>query len=256
MDVAASGGPDDGLTANMGTGTPGVVSIMGIVDRAGFIEDGPFQVRIILTEEPKGGLTADKIIVKNGSAGSVVKGATYKGGHNEIEVVDRTITVDDATVTLPGYTIDKRDSELGPKMVTYYHTEAGAAAGVAVGDDDEDNGDTADNGTVANFPEATGRDNMYHSYIATITPTAGFDGDVTISIGAFEDNTLPVSKKYVPLTAQQRAAVTLTGAAENVRDARVMNESFTVRASSAGDTTSEKALATAAYKTRQRRGRH
>ena len=82
MDVAASGGPDDGQTNNMGTGTPGVVSIMGIVDRAGFIEDGPFQVRIILTEEPKGGLTEDKIIVKNGSATSVVKGATYKGGHN------------------------------------------------------------------------------------------------------------------------------------------------------------------------------
>ena len=54
---------------------------MRIVDRAGFIESGDFDVRIILTEEPMGGLTADKIMVSNGSVKSVVKGATYKGGH-------------------------------------------------------------------------------------------------------------------------------------------------------------------------------
>ena len=81
-DVAPNGlPPNDNPTANRGSGTPGVVSIMGIVDRAGFIESGDFDVRIILTEEPMGGLTADKIMVENGYVKSVVKGATYKGGH-------------------------------------------------------------------------------------------------------------------------------------------------------------------------------
>ena len=83
-DVALTGSPpNDDPTANRGSGTPGVVSIMRTVDRAGFIESGDFDVRIILTEEPMGedGLTADKILVENGSAKSVVKGAIYKGGH-------------------------------------------------------------------------------------------------------------------------------------------------------------------------------
>ena len=66
-----------------GTGTPGVVSIMRIVDRSGFVESGDFDVRIILTEEPMDGLTTDKIVVENGSvkSGGIVKGLTYKGGH-------------------------------------------------------------------------------------------------------------------------------------------------------------------------------
>ena len=87
-DVAPNGlPPNDNPTANRGSGTPGVVSIMGIVDRAGFIESGDFDVRIILTEEPMGGLTADKVMVENGSVKSVVKGATYKGGHPEREEI-------------------------------------------------------------------------------------------------------------------------------------------------------------------------
>ena len=73
--------------APRGTGTPGVVSIMRIVDRSGFVESGDFDVRIILTEEPMGGLTTDKIMVENGSvkSGGIVKGLTYKGGHYEID---------------------------------------------------------------------------------------------------------------------------------------------------------------------------
>ena len=68
---------------------------------------------------------------------------------------------------------------------------------------------------------------------------------------AFDDNVLPVPNRYVPLTAEQRKATTLTGAAENVRDARVKNESLTVTVSKAADTTSKVALATAAYAARQ-----
>ena len=57
---------------------------MRIVDRSGFVESGDFDVRIILTEEPMDGLTTDKIMVENGSvkSGGIVKGLTYKGGHN------------------------------------------------------------------------------------------------------------------------------------------------------------------------------
>ena len=72
----------------VGDGTPGVATVKRILDRTGFrpIETGPFNVRIILTEEPRGGLTADKINVVNGKAGTPVKGLTYTGGNSEIEV--------------------------------------------------------------------------------------------------------------------------------------------------------------------------
>ena len=99
-DIALTGlPPNDNPTANRGSGTPGIVSIMRTVDRAGFIESGDFDVRIILTEEPMGGLTTDKIMVENGSAKSVVKGATYKGGHGVLP--EREAITDYATATLP-----------------------------------------------------------------------------------------------------------------------------------------------------------
>ena len=92
MDVALNGlPPNDDLTANRGSGTPGVVSITRIVDRSGFVERGDFDVRIILTEEPMGGLTTDKIAVESGSVKSLVKGLTYKGGHYEIDVEENEI---------------------------------------------------------------------------------------------------------------------------------------------------------------------
>ena len=203
-------------------------------------------MRIILTEEPKGGLTKDKILV-DGADVSVVKGATYKGGHPTYAIASFTVGTGNNQVTVPAVTVPKRDSELTPAMVNYYHVNDDASAAVTTPVADAE---TADNGTVANFPEATGRDNMYHSYIATITPKPGRTDPVTISIAAFEDNVLPVSKKYVPLTAQQRAATTLTAAALHVRDGRVKNESLTVRVSAAKDTKVEDA--TAAYDKRQK----
>ena len=250
-DVALTGlPPNDDPTANRGSGTPGVVSIMRTVDRAGFIESGDFDVRIILTEEPMGGFTTDKVMVENGSAKSVVKGATYKGGHPLRAEISEYIPGDaDATPTIEAVdlpAVDKMDSELGPAMVMYYHAAGDAseaATAVAVADE------TADNGTIANFPQATGRDNKYHSYIATISPNAGHSGPVTVSVTAFDDNVLPIPNRYVPLTAEQRKATTLTLAAMFVRDARVKNESLTVQVSRAGDT--KVVAATAAYKTRQ-----
>ena len=71
----------DGNPGTAGSGTPGIVGITRILDRSGFrpIETGPFHVRIILTEEPKGGFTMDLIEVDGGTAGKPVKGLTYKG---------------------------------------------------------------------------------------------------------------------------------------------------------------------------------
>ena len=245
----------------VGDGTPGVATVKRILDRTGFrpIETGPFNVRIILTEEPRGGLTADKINVVNGKAGTPVKGLTYTGGNSLIDVLARPISrdlngdgdVEDTiggipeTGTIPAYTIDKKDSQLNPDVLDYYYSNGAAVpAKVAVAD-------TLGTGYLANYPEATGRDNKYHEYSVMITPDDDLDGEVTVSINQFMDNVLPIGNQYLPVTAEQRIATTLGDTARNVRDARVMNETITVRVSTAADTTSVGVLATAAYKTRQ-----
>ena len=71
----------------MDTGAPEVVTIDRILDRSAFspIETGPFNVRVILTEEPRmgtaSGLTTDMIQVDGGgSATAVVAGLTIDGG--------------------------------------------------------------------------------------------------------------------------------------------------------------------------------
>ena len=48
-------------------------------------------------------------------------------------------------------------------------------------------------------PEATGRDDMLHPYVVTITPKypAG-KADIVLKIGAWEDTTLPTANKYTP----------------------------------------------------------
>ena len=202
---AAVGGSDG--TA----GTPGVVTVDQLRERAGFIEAGPFDLRILLTEEPKGGLTTDLILVEGGgSATAVTKGATLKGAS-----------------TLPEQT-----SELTLVMASYTDMS----------------GEDAAAGTV---PEATGRDNLYHQYFVTITPDPGVDGNLVVSLKQFADNVKPISREYLPLTPEQRRAVTLIEAQETVRDARVANETISVRVSTGADTTSAIAVATAAYKTRQ-----
>ena len=79
------------------------------------------------------------------------------------------------------------------------------------------------------FPEPTGRDNMYHLYIVTITPTAGTDGNVTVSVDNFEDQVLPDSNEFVGLTQAQLLADTLTSDALTARDTRVPREAISVR---------------------------
>ena len=197
-------------------GIPGVVTIDQLRERAGFIETGAFDVRIILTEEPKGGLTTDLILVEGGSATAVTKGATLKGALTVIEDVQ-----------------EARDSELTLAIASYT---------------DMENAPVTE--TLTDLPEATGRDNLYHQYFVTITPDPGVDGEVVVSLKQFADNVKPIAKEYLPLTPEQRRAVT-DAVATDARDARVANETLTVRVSTGADTTSAIAVATAAYKTRQ-----
>ena len=133
-----------------GSGTPGVVTIDQLNQRAGFIETGPFDVRIILTEEPKGGLTTDMILVEGGGkATKVTKGVSLRGALTVLENVQAV-----------------RKSELTTAIATYYNvgTQTPPVPTAA---------------TDPTLPEATGRDNMYYQYFVTIAPGSG--GSVVIS---------------------------------------------------------------------------
>ena len=207
--------------ADPDAGTPGVVSIDRILSRSGFtpIEAGNFNVRVILTEEPrmgdKSGLTPDMIQVDvvgtgGGKAVRVTPGVTYKGGAND--------------------------------------TNAGSELTLAiVGEYIESGGSVAD--ALTDLPNATGRDNKYYSYNVEIEPDHGADGDLTVSIKSFMDHVKPVSNMYLPVTREQRVATTLSDNASNERDARVANETLTVRVHRIEDEKIEAAMA--AYDARQ-----
>ena len=211
------------------TWDPEVVTIDRILDRSAFspIETGPFNVRVILTEEPRmgtaSGLTTDMIQVDGGgSATAVVAGLTIDG-----DVVNNARTAGDLTLGMIG---------------TYYVAGTGENAPA--------DAITAATATVPEGvpPTATGRDNEYYTYSVTITPNAGVNGDLIVSVKQFMDHVKPVSLQYLPLSAERRVATTL-GPDANERNARLANETITVPVNSAGDT--NVAAATAAYKTRQ-----
>lgn len=181
-----------GATA-AGSGVPGVVTIDQIRERVGEIEELPFEVKVILTEEPAGGLTTDKIVVKNGKATSVRKGTTLKGAS-----------------TTPTQT-----TELTVAMASYTSMDGTAAT------------------VLGSLPAATGRDNMFHQYFVNIEPDPSVNGYVTISIDQFSDKVKPVPNMYVPLSDSQIVATTLAAAETTVRNARVANETLMVRVNTA-----------------------
>ena len=86
----------------------------------------------------------------------------------------------------------------------------------------------------AGLPDPTGRDNAYHQYFATITPTPAFNGYVTVSVKQFSDKVIPVPNVYTPLSPQQVVATTLGEDPTMVRDARVLNESLMVEVAAVG----------------------
>ena len=206
---------------------PSVVTIDRVLDRSAFapIETGAFNVRVILTEEPRmgdaSGLTTDMIQVDGGgSATAIVAGLTIEGGTDGL---DDARTAGDLTL---------------PMLGTYYIVNATPATST-----------DAMVGAVDDIPPATGRDNEYHTYSVTITPDAGVNGDLTVSIKQFMDHVKPVSNQYLPLSAEQRVATTLSDEDEAARNARLANETIMVTVNTAADT--DVAAATAAYKTRQ-----
>ena len=93
-------------TDSAAAGRPGVVAVIQALDRTAFqpIVTGPFNVRIILTEEPKDGLTTDLIEVVNGTAATVTKGLPLKGAHAAVTDVR-----------------DAQVSELKPDFINYYY---------------------------------------------------------------------------------------------------------------------------------------
>ena len=223
-------------------GTPGVVAIQTLRERAGFIETGPFDVRIILTEEPTGGLTTDLISVttaagaSGGSATNVTKGQTLNGAHDEIEASGQG----QIPVVLGRAA---QESELTADVVSY--------TPMAGPPDTE-------NGVPVVLPEATGRDNEYHQYFVTIAPTPGHVGPIRVSVNQFDDKVIPLPNTYVPLSPQQVVATMLDVVATAdaprpraiVRDARVANETLTVEVAAVADTLV--AAATKAYDARQK----
>ena len=214
------------------TWDPKVVTIDRILDRSAFspIETGPFNVRVILTEEPRmgdaSGLTTDMIQVDGGGSATpaVVAGLTIDGGGGG----DDARTAGDLTLGMIGTYYVAGTTNTDAVAVT--QATANVPAGVP--------------------PVATGRDNEYYTYSVTITPDGGVNGDLTVSIGQFTDHVKPVSLQYLPLSAERRVATTLGGEA-NERNARLANETITVPVNTAADTTSTGALATAAYDARQ-----
>ena len=141
----------------------GVVSIqrLGLISQAAvsaFQEarvTGAFDVRIVLTERPDGGLTLDKIQVDGGTASNLVVGVPFAwfGGRDANNNPVRRQTL-----------------RPHPSEGMYAHNLAGVPPG-------------ADDMLV---PLPTGDDNMYHQYRVTITPYRRVDM-VKISIKAFHD---------------------------------------------------------------------
>ena len=123
---------------------------------------GAFNVRIVLTERPHGGLTLDKIQVDGGTASNLVVGVPFAwhGGR------------DDNNNPVRSQALRPHPSEGG----YYFDRDYGPLAGVELTSTDV-------NDTV---PLPTGADGMYHQYRVTITPHRRVD-TVKISIKEFHD---------------------------------------------------------------------
>ena len=168
-------------------GDPGVIAITRVHTLSGIAATaaGPFDVRIVLTEEPAA-FTAANINVNNGTASDPV--ALLPIAESDLSAAD---------FPLLGYTTKAPASAFGP--------------GATVAD--------------TPFPNPTGRDNMYHVYSVTITPTPGHTGRADVIVNGFDDKVLPASdtNRYVGLTRAELLADTLSNTAVGARDTRAQN---------------------------------
>ena len=181
-------------------GEPGVVAISKVVQRSlvSAVETGPFDIRVMLTEQPKE-FTADHIRVVNGSAGEPQA------------LLPIPITPGVANGNRVAGALDLTD--LAAEVGLNYDSEVTSATVPA-----------ADAATSA-FPEPTGRDTAYHLYSVTITPNNDVNGFVTVSVNNFEDQVLPTSNKFDALTPAELVADTpqLLPPVEGERSRRAMN---------------------------------
>ena len=221
-------------------GVPGVVYI----DAPNVVVRGEFYANILLTEQPMD--NTFPVIVDGG------KGTA--GDPEWLRSVSPEVLATAAATTAPdipgGYTQGNGWSTAAEGDSGTYDTGVYAVDSLV-----PDWGALTDTApTAVSVPQATGRDNMYHLYRVKVTPSGGATGHITVSVGQFDDKVLPLPNTYLPLSVQQRRATTFVGAAEQVRVARIMNsrEALTIPLLGVGaDTTSDLALATAGYKTRQ-----
>ena len=229
---------DDTTEANADDGVPGVVYI----DAPEVVVRGEFYANILLTEQPMGNTFP---VIVDGGKGTAGDPEWLTSVSPEVFATAAATAPD-----IPG------DYAAGNGWDTATEGDSGTYdTGVYGALAPEDWGAaTAATAATISVPQATGRDNMYHLYRVKVTPSGGATGHITVSVGQFDDKVLPLPNTYLPLSVQQRRATTFVGAAEQVRVARIMNsrEALTVPLLGvADDTTSVKALATAAYKTRQ-----
>lgn len=205
------------------SGVPGVVAITRVDPHSGIAATAtaPFDVRIVLTEEPKA-FTKDHIHVRNGTPGDPV-----------------------ALLPIPADGLSDTDF---PRLGYTAKGEAtdGLRTNFAPGTDD----------TAAlvptPFPNPTGRDNKYHLYTVTITPNYDFAGHVDVWVKSFMDKVQPAPNMYHALTEQLLVSDTLSAGAQVARDTRAKNgrEVLSVPVKMPKDTTSDAAKLTAEYEKR------
>ena len=129
---------------------------------------GAFDIRIVLTENPKDGLKLAHIKVDNGTASGLVAGVPFAQQNNADGDADSTVV---------------------PHPIEGMYAHSGAA---------EDGLAGVPEGEMGNVPSPSGPDNLYHQYRATITPHRRAD-KVKISIKAFHDGASPYNNYYQPI---------------------------------------------------------
>ena len=205
------------------SGIPGVVAIT--TDNQ--IVRGAFYVRVLLTEQPHGNTFS---LVIDGGASSAAAGDpewlySIEAAELDTEPADTAPTViggsyADGNLWTPSALDD--DSVTGTYLTgVYAEVEPETPASII----------TAKGGSV---PQPTGRDNMYHMYRVMVVPAAGYNGPVTVSVAQFDDKVLPLPNTYLPLSLQQRRAITLPDAAKIQRDARIRDGREVITVTSRG----------------------
>ena len=179
-------------------GEPGVVAISKVIARSlvSAVETGPFDIRVMLTEQPAE-FTAAHIRVVNGSAGE-------PKALLPIPVVPNTESSPPGALDL---------TDLAAEIGLNYDSAVTSATV------------PADDAVTSAFPEPTGRDTAYHLYSVTITPNADVNGFVTVSVNNFEDQVLPTTNEFDALTPAELVADTpqLADLVEEERSRRAVN---------------------------------